>query len=41
MIGKGMTLEEAERWLAPNLRYDPDQERKTAADLSDTMPSIR
>ncbi|VAW76270.1 5-methyltetrahydrofolate--homocysteine methyltransferase [hydrothermal vent metagenome] len=27
---KGMTLEEAERWLAPNLGYDPDQERKTA-----------
>src|SRR5215207_5310909 len=22
---KGMTLEEAERWLAPNLAYDPDQ----------------
>ncbi|MCG6865135.1 MAG: methionine synthase [Thiogranum sp.] len=27
---KGMTVEEAERWLAPNLGYDPDQERKTA-----------
>jgi 5-methyltetrahydrofolate--homocysteine methyltransferase len=27
---KGMTLEEAERWLAPNLGYDPDQERKSA-----------
>jgi len=27
---KGMTLEESERWLAPNLGYDPDQERKTA-----------
>jgi len=27
---KGMTMEEAERWLAPNLGYDPDQERKTA-----------
>ena len=27
---KGMTLEEAERWLAPNLGYDADQERKTA-----------
>ena len=27
---KDMTLEEAERWLAPNLGYDPDQERKTA-----------
>jgi len=27
---KGMTLEEAERWLAPNLGYDPDQARKTA-----------
>ncbi len=27
---KGMTLEEAERWLAPNLGYDPDQDRKTA-----------
>jgi 5-methyltetrahydrofolate--homocysteine methyltransferase len=22
---KGMTLEEAEKWLAPNLAYDPDQ----------------
>jgi 5-methyltetrahydrofolate--homocysteine methyltransferase len=27
---KGMTLEEAERWLAPNLGYDPDQVRKSA-----------
>ncbi len=27
---KGMTLEEAERWLAPNLGYDPDNERKSA-----------
>ncbi|HFD87843.1 MAG TPA: methionine synthase, partial [Gammaproteobacteria bacterium] len=27
---KGMTLEEAERWLAPNLGYNPDDE-KTAA----------
>ncbi len=26
----GMTLEEAERWPASNLGYDPDQERKTA-----------
>jgi 5-methyltetrahydrofolate--homocysteine methyltransferase len=22
---KGMTLEEAEKWLSPNLSYDPDQ----------------
>jgi len=22
---KGMTLEEAEKWLAPNLAYDPEQ----------------
>jgi 5-methyltetrahydrofolate--homocysteine methyltransferase len=27
---KGMTLEEAERWLAPNLGYDPDRARKSA-----------
>jgi 5-methyltetrahydrofolate--homocysteine methyltransferase len=27
---KRMTVEEAERWLAPNLGYDADQERKTA-----------
>jgi 5-methyltetrahydrofolate--homocysteine methyltransferase len=27
---KGMTLEEAQRWLAPNLGYDADQESKTA-----------
>ena len=27
---KGMTIKEAERWLAPNLGYDPDQEKKTA-----------
>ncbi|MGD2075485.1 MAG: methionine synthase [Gammaproteobacteria bacterium] len=27
---KGMTLEEAERWLAPNLGYDPDEQRKSA-----------
>jgi 5-methyltetrahydrofolate--homocysteine methyltransferase len=24
---KGMSVEEAERWLAPNLGYDPDQEK--------------
>jgi 5-methyltetrahydrofolate--homocysteine methyltransferase len=23
---KGMTLDEAERWLAPNLGYDPEAE---------------
>jgi 5-methyltetrahydrofolate--homocysteine methyltransferase len=23
---KGMSLEEAEKWLAPNLGYDPDQQ---------------
>ena len=28
---KGMTLEDAERWLAPNLGYDPDNDRKSAA----------
>ncbi len=28
---KGMTLEEAERWLSPNLGYDPDQENAKAA----------
>jgi 5-methyltetrahydrofolate--homocysteine methyltransferase len=28
---KGMTLEEAERWLAPTLGYDPDQQAKAAA----------
>jgi len=28
---KDMTLEEAERWLAPNLGYDPDQENAKAA----------
>lgn len=27
---QGMTLEKAERWLAPILGYDPDQERKSA-----------
>jgi len=27
---KGMSVEEAERWLAPNLGYDPDQAKKTA-----------
>jgi len=27
---KGMTVEEAERWLSSVLGYDPDQERKTA-----------
>jgi 5-methyltetrahydrofolate--homocysteine methyltransferase len=27
---KGMTVEEAERWLAPNLGYDADQTRKSA-----------
>ncbi len=27
---KGMHLQEAERWLAPNLGYDPDGDRKTA-----------
>jgi 5-methyltetrahydrofolate--homocysteine methyltransferase len=28
---KGMTLAEAERWLAPNLGYDPDKDAKAAA----------
>ena len=28
---KGMTVEEAERWLAPNLGYDPDRDRAKAA----------
>jgi len=28
---KGVTLEEAERWLEPNLGYDSDQERKQSA----------
>ncbi|HHJ13886.1 MAG TPA: methionine synthase [Gammaproteobacteria bacterium] len=28
---KGMTLEEAERWLAPNLGYDPEQVRRKRA----------
>jgi 5-methyltetrahydrofolate--homocysteine methyltransferase len=27
---KGMTLEEAERWLAPNLGYDPGQDKQEA-----------
>jgi 5-methyltetrahydrofolate--homocysteine methyltransferase len=27
---KGMTVEEAERWLAPNLGYDADEQRKSA-----------
>ncbi|MDT8386838.1 MAG: methionine synthase [Thiogranum sp.] len=27
---KGMSLDEAERWLAPNLGYDPDQEKRAA-----------
>ena len=25
---KGMTLEEAEKWLAPNLAYDPEQQKR-------------
>jgi 5-methyltetrahydrofolate--homocysteine methyltransferase len=28
---KGMTVEEAERWLAPNLGYDPDRDKAKAA----------
>jgi 5-methyltetrahydrofolate--homocysteine methyltransferase len=28
---KGMTLAEAERWLAPNLGYDPDAAAKPDA----------
>jgi len=30
-VRKGMTLAEAERWLAPNLGYDPD-DASTASD---------
>ena len=28
---KGMTLQEAERWLAPNLAYDPEAEVQAAS----------
>jgi 5-methyltetrahydrofolate--homocysteine methyltransferase len=28
---KGMTVEEAERWLRPNLSYDPEAEAAPAA----------
>ncbi len=28
---KGMTVEEAERWLSPNLGYDPDEQGRAAA----------
>jgi 5-methyltetrahydrofolate--homocysteine methyltransferase len=28
---KGMTLQEAERWLAPNLAYDPEQRNSDGA----------
>jgi 5-methyltetrahydrofolate--homocysteine methyltransferase len=30
---KGLSLQEAERWLAPNLGYDPD-DTKPAADAA-------
>ena len=30
---KGMTLTEAERWLAPNLSYDPDAEKQATLEL--------
>ena len=30
---KGMTLEEAERWLAPNLSYDPEAEKQINLEL--------
>jgi len=31
---KGMALREAERWLAPNLGYDPQEERGTLSSIS-------
>ena len=31
---KGMTLEEAEKWLAPNLGYDPEDSQRTGIDLA-------
>jgi 5-methyltetrahydrofolate--homocysteine methyltransferase len=35
---KGISLEEAERWLRPNLAYDPDQSAaETAADLAGSL----